>query len=192
MTNLQNIAENRAVPGVLSFTATGDLLYMNGEAKYLCQQAQTSKPGNGIEHDLPSEVLDLCVELQGELKKQTTPHDCEKVEFRRVLGEVKSSVLLRGFLLPDHNCLQGSRLLILMEKLGRYDRVIPTQARDRFRLTVREQEVVKFIADGRTNKEIAVALSISEHTVKEHIRHLLRKTQSTTRTAVLAQIYRDS
>ena len=67
-----------------------------------------------------------------------------------------------------------------------------SQVRERFRLTLREQEIVIYIADGQTNKEIAAALSISEHTVKEHIRHLLRKTKSSTRTAILAQIYRDS
>ena len=110
----------------------------------------------------------------------------------RVTGDLNFPVLLRGFLLPDLQGNGDASLLILMEKIGRQTRIIPTQTAERFRLTDREQEIVKYIADGRTNKEIAHSLSISEHTVKEHVRHLLKKTKTSTRTAVLAQVYQDS
>jgi len=59
-------------------------------------------------------------------------------------------------------------------------------------LTDREVEIVKYVSDGWTNKEIAQHLGISEHTVKEHVRHLLKKTKSTTRTGILAQIFQDT
>ena len=42
-------------------------------------------------------------------------------------------------------------------------------------LTKREGEVLKQLALGLTNKEIALALSISYETVKEHVQHILRK-----------------
>ena len=42
-------------------------------------------------------------------------------------------------------------------------------------LTQRESEVLKQLALGLTNKEIAVALHISYETVKEHVQHILRK-----------------
>jgi DNA-binding NarL/FixJ family response regulator len=42
-------------------------------------------------------------------------------------------------------------------------------------LTKREREVLRQIALGLTNKEIAIALKISYETVKEHVQHLLRK-----------------
>ena len=42
-------------------------------------------------------------------------------------------------------------------------------------LTQRESEVLKQLANGLTNKEIALALSISYETVKEHVQHILRK-----------------
>ncbi len=42
-------------------------------------------------------------------------------------------------------------------------------------LTQRESEVLKQLANGLTNKEIALALNISYETVKEHVQHILRK-----------------
>lgn len=42
-------------------------------------------------------------------------------------------------------------------------------------LTKRENEVLKQVALGLTNKEIGMALGISYETVKEHVQHVLRK-----------------
>ena len=42
-------------------------------------------------------------------------------------------------------------------------------------LTQREGEVLKQLANGLTNKEIAQSLGISYETVKEHVQHVLRK-----------------
>ena len=42
-------------------------------------------------------------------------------------------------------------------------------------LTQRESEVLRQLAYGLTNKEIALALHISYETVKEHVQHILRK-----------------
>jgi DNA-binding NarL/FixJ family response regulator len=49
-------------------------------------------------------------------------------------------------------------------------------------LTQRESEVLKQLALGLTNKEIAQALHISYETVKEHVQHILRKIGVTDRT----------
>ena len=42
-------------------------------------------------------------------------------------------------------------------------------------LTPREKEVLLLVAEGMTNKDIAVELSLSESTVKIHIQHVLKK-----------------
>lgn len=49
-------------------------------------------------------------------------------------------------------------------------------------LTKRESEVLRQLALGLTNKEIAQALSISYETVKEHVQHILRKVGVSDRT----------
>jgi len=49
-------------------------------------------------------------------------------------------------------------------------------------LTQREFEVLRHLANGLTNKEIAEAMHISYETVKEHVQHILRKLGVTDRT----------
>jgi len=49
-------------------------------------------------------------------------------------------------------------------------------------LTRRESEVIKQLALGLSNKEIAQSLSISYETVKEHVQHILRKVGVSDRT----------
>ncbi|MCA9247103.1 MAG: response regulator transcription factor [Planctomycetales bacterium] len=49
-------------------------------------------------------------------------------------------------------------------------------------LTQRESEVLRQLAFGLTNKEIAQALQISYETVKEHVQHILRKVGVSDRT----------
>lgn len=43
------------------------------------------------------------------------------------------------------------------------------------KLTVKEEEVLRLVAQGATNKEIASSLYISENTVKFHIRNIMEK-----------------
>lgn len=53
-------------------------------------------------------------------------------------------------------------------------------------LTEREVEVVRLLAQGLTNQEIARRLIIAESTVKTHIRNILRKTGTRNRAEVVA------
>lgn len=49
-------------------------------------------------------------------------------------------------------------------------------------LTTREREVLVSITNGKSNKEIGVALNISEATVKVHVTHILEKLKASGRT----------
>jgi len=42
-------------------------------------------------------------------------------------------------------------------------------------LSVREKEVLELVTQGKSNKEIAVALAIAENTVKNHLKNILEK-----------------
>lgn len=58
-------------------------------------------------------------------------------------------------------------------------------------LTQRELEVLRLLATGKTNKEIASAIGLGEGTVKSHVKHLLQKLNARTRTEA-ARIAEDS
>jgi len=53
-------------------------------------------------------------------------------------------------------------------------------------LTPRELEVVRLVAAGKSNREIASALKISEHTVARHVQNILGKLRLPSRTAATA------
>ncbi len=66
-----------------------------------------------------------------------------------------------------------------------------SQENDQFaRLTPREKEVLQLIAKGFANEEIAKALFISKHTVKNHITSIYRKMGSRNRTKVALRAIR--
>ena len=53
-------------------------------------------------------------------------------------------------------------------------------------LTRRELEVLRLVAAGRTNREVAEALVISEHTVARHLQNIFAKLGVPSRTAASA------
>jgi DNA-binding NarL/FixJ family response regulator len=53
-------------------------------------------------------------------------------------------------------------------------------------LTPREIDVLHLVAKGNANKEIAAQLSLTEETVKSHIRNILAKLGANDRTHALA------
>jgi DNA-binding NarL/FixJ family response regulator len=55
------------------------------------------------------------------------------------------------------------------------------------RLTFRERQVLEFIRQGHSNKEIGQKLNIAEPTVKNHVHHLLEKLKVTSRAQAAAR-----
>ncbi len=75
----------------------------------------------------------------------------------------------------------------IIEQLSRLEkRKDMTQLDEGIRLGEREQTVLTFAAQGLTNKEIAVDLFISEHTVKQHMRNIMGKLHAHTRQQAVA------
>jgi pimeloyl-ACP methyl ester carboxylesterase/DNA-binding CsgD family transcriptional regulator len=64
------------------------------------------------------------------------------------------------------------------------------EADDASPLSSRETEILRLVATGMSNREIATTLVLSEHTVHRHIANILRKLAQTTRAAAATQALR--
>jgi DNA-binding CsgD family transcriptional regulator len=57
-----------------------------------------------------------------------------------------------------------------------------------WRLTLREAEVLYWVAKGKTNRDVAEILAMSPRTVTKHMEHILQKMDVETRTAAAARV----
>jgi DNA-binding CsgD family transcriptional regulator len=67
--------------------------------------------------------------------------------------------------------------------LARIAFLVPPESGDFHGLTPRELEVLRLVAAGKSNREIASALVISEHTVARHVQNIFAKLDVSSRTA---------
>lgn len=183
MDTLTEIIAKRSAPGVLILDLEDRLLYTNQEALEMLSVLQE----NDGEQTVPREVYDLCGQLRGGSKGAAVfgvirlpGGSCDETELH---------YCVRGFLLGDHGEESPpSHVMVLMEKMIRNRQVDVEKVREKFQLSKRETEVVRLICQGLANKEIAGAIFISEFTVKDHIKNIMRKMGSGSRNEIIASL----
>ncbi|MGH7206635.1 MAG: response regulator transcription factor [Nitrospiraceae bacterium] len=185
----ESMAAPHAGPGIMLLTASLQLLYRDRRAWELCEQiirCQNGKRANGV---LPPAVACLADQIRKTFQVRTDPKGWEQFQIRRTVNTLHRSVLLCGMGLIDLSNSE-KRILIVMNEIGIgawQDNVI-VQAQEKFHLTTRETTVVQHLLKGWTNKEIANEMGVAEQTVKEHCKHILEKTSTTTRTGIVMQV----
>ncbi len=181
--------QQQAATGVILFNSTGQLLFMNKEAQALIRHLQplfTRENGTCL---IPQEIHAVVRDLISRLIRCDHPKDCESIQVERLCFASDQRLLLRGFCIPDEPLAQNSRFLVIIEKLNQQKLECPdANIQQRYRLTEREQMVIIYLMLGFTNKEIANRMNLSEYTVKEHLKRIMHKTKTTTRTGLLARM----
>jgi two-component system NarL family response regulator len=105
-----------------------------------------------------------------------------------LLNAIKAGA--KGYLLKDSG---RDELLSCIRRVHRGETCLPSSLVEKLAtslhrepLTAREVEVLQLLADGKSNKEISTALSISEATVKSHLGNVFRKLDVLSRTEAIA------
>lgn len=78
----------------------------------------------------------------------------------------------------------------LLDEFARLARAEPARKAPGGELTAREREVLQRVADGATNRQVAEALVLSEHTVHFHMRNILQKLHLRNRAQAVAYAVR--
>jgi DNA-binding NarL/FixJ family response regulator len=107
------------------------------------------------------------------------------VEIQRALGAGARGYMLKS--MPPKELLEGIRQVHAGKK--RIPPELAAQIAEHISdeaLTVREVEVLREIAGGNRNRDIAEKLFITEETVKVHIKHIMEKLGASDRTQAVA------
>ncbi|HSA86451.1 MAG TPA: LuxR C-terminal-related transcriptional regulator [Nitrospira sp.] len=174
--------------GVILLNCMGQLLFMNKEAQLYIRQLQPLGIQNAGGCLIPPDVHSVARDLISRLLECEHPKDCETIQVERLFFSSGQGLLLRGFCIPDDPIASKSRVLLTIEKLHQKLGCPDTNIQYRYHLTQREQMVIIYLMLGFTNKEIANRLNLSEYTVKEHLKRIMQKTKTTTRTGLLARM----
>jgi DNA-binding CsgD family transcriptional regulator len=183
-----SVAPQHRATGVVLFSSSGQLLFMNNEAQIYIRQLQPPTTRENGTCLIPEDIHAVVRELISRLMSCDHPKDCETIQVERLCFAADQRMLLRGLCIPDIPLARNSRLLIVMEKLNQKLECPDANIQQRYHLTEREQMVIIYLMLGFTNKEIANRLNLSEYTVKEHLKRIMQKTKTTTRTGLLARM----
>lgn len=176
-------------PGVLVLNQDRRILYLNRVAKKFLKNS-TGKQERGKsakELSIHEIIFDLVLEFKrrgGEKGNAGAPQTA--LNNRAFLHQKK---LYQVGLIPlASDPLAGRDLyhLILIEKVMGNFQIDPSSQATRF--TAREKMLVTLLSEGKTNKDLAHSMGISEYTVKEHIRRIMRKLNVTTRSGIVAKL----
>ena len=114
-------------------------------------------------------ISDEEADLYDAIKAGATGYLLKEVSIEEVGQAIRSVQTGQSLISPS----MASKLL--SEFATMVKRADEKQAAPQPRLTDREMEVLKLVAKGRNNRDIAKELFISENTVKNHIRNILEK-----------------
>ncbi len=193
-TDIDTLVAQRVSPGMLVLAPPIRVLYMNHQARELLRQLPNGEQAKGHARQakglLPQCLQEICTAIFALHRARSHASDWKLFEIKCVLGAPERPILILGFGVPDRSGRRHARAVLLLEVIEHRKEELNGKARRRFQFTEREQAVVQCLANGWTNKEIASALTLAVPTVKEHIRHILVKTNTTTRAGFLARVFR--
>jgi DNA-binding CsgD family transcriptional regulator len=185
--HFSRIIENRACPGVFIVNSTMKVLWADRRAWELCRAIDHNRPAKRSGRQLPKAVQAIGEQALQLLNEGYSRNPYSPL-IRKITKGAGGSLLVCGFGLPFNKDPQQSQLLILIERIGRRGIAAVQLAKEIFKLTQREVEVVQQLLKGWSNKKIAYDLNLKEQTVKEHIQRIMAKTKSESRTAILARV----
>ncbi|MBA3061170.1 MAG: response regulator transcription factor [Nitrospirae bacterium] len=106
-----------------------------------------------------------------------------------IQSDTGQSYSVRAFLIGEQGIdKKPTHIMVFIEGITEKRAIDFEKARTKFQLTKREVELLQAICDGHTNKEISERLFISEYTVKDHIKNIMKKMNANSRNEIMASL----
>jgi DNA-binding CsgD family transcriptional regulator len=171
-----------AAPGLMLFDRDGELLSASDEARLWLGELHEPPIGpRPLGPALPTEVVGVLARARALADgRSNTP---ARVRLRSPSGRW---LLLHATSLRDAEGEQGSVAVVV--EPARSEEIAPIIV-EAYALSPREQEVTSLIARGAGTTEIAAALFLSPHTVRDHIKSAFEKVGVSTRGELTAKLF---
>lgn len=188
-TEILSLINRRSSPGVVVMGARGEILLMNQQADNILKKIRGGRGqfSRTEEGKLVKRLRELRVKLLDSLSKPGTQGQetavCELLPLRGTTFSLRGIVLEGAGAGPEQ-----APVMILMEPIQERAGSSPSVRTDEIKLTKREEEICTLISQGLINKEIASALGIGVHTVKDHVKNIMKKLKTGSRAGIVAKI----
>jgi DNA-binding CsgD family transcriptional regulator len=182
---LLRAALDTTTSAVLLFDKGGDIVYANPPAdRLISRQTEDSlaveKPG-----EKPQPLFTLLCGLVDEIAKRPETKPFWHGTLALSDGEVLACEIVR---MQGSSSGQKTSVLAVMQTVNALPERHLSAFSTSYRLTRREEEVLGQLRKGLRTIEIAGRLGISPHTVRDHLKHLYRKTGTGSRSELLNQL----
>ncbi|SFB79371.1 response regulator [Streptomyces aidingensis] len=117
-------------------------------------------------------ISDEEADLYDAIKAGATGYLLKEISTDEVTAAIRAVADGQSQISPSMAAKLLTEFKALIQRTGEEQRLVPAP-----KLTGRELEVLKLVATGKNNREIAKELFISENTVKNHVRNILEKLQ---------------
>jgi DNA-binding CsgD family transcriptional regulator len=189
MPSIDEIARRRSLPGILILNQKYEPIWLNGEARHLLNVINNTEdlPEDTLPL-IPNEIYMLCSSATYNNHTKEEENSCHAAGIFRG----KKQYLIRTAPLFTTN--QGKNtglpnIMVFIEKFSISRHLDIKKLTRKFNLTEREAQVVGEIVKGSTNNEIGESLSISELTVKDHIKSVMHKLGVHNRTSIFCKVF---
>lgn len=190
MEHLLDLIRKRQSPGILIIDRNGQLRYSNQEVLVLLPNLlETDREGNP-QANIPAEIFRICTVAKGTTAadENDLPQDIT-TDCSLMVGGKEQVFSLRAFTVGGIGSnREDGYIMVLIERVVEKHTYNFEKVQNDHHLSAREMDVIKSLAQGLSNKEIAKKLYISEHTVKDHLKNIMAKMQVSSRNEILVAL----
>jgi len=163
-------------------------IYSNSEAREFClalyqQQKHQAIEGEFEESPVPREILQDCLELKALFQGGHQPASLRRQRMMDA-GQNKRFQVISSLVEHSFQEVPSVRFAISILDFSEICRGREEALREKYQLTKREIDIVRWVSQGLTNDEIGEKLYISRFTVETHIKNIFDKTKVKHRTGL--------
>lgn len=167
-------------------------LYYNEDA---CSILARYAKSQGIRTDIPPYVSSLCLKWSealenhpGQAPSSGSVNGGPGMRHIAVLESEKRKYVVKATALSGSSGSQGEKQYLFVMERASAESANFSMIFRKYKLSVREQEIVRLLLTGGSNKEIADRLRLSENTIKGYMKLLMRKLGVNNRAGIVATL----